>query len=65
MKKELQEEQKRAQYLTLESNKSREIAKIAKREVEVVRQELQQTFLKDVTIAESRAVFAEVYLLLY
>lgn len=65
MKKELQEEQKCAQYLTLESNKSREIAKIAKREVEVVRQELQQTFLKDVTIAESRAVFAEVYLLLY
>lgn len=54
----------------MESNKSHEIAQIAIREVEAVRQELQEErkhvrrlkedFLRDVTIAESRAAFAEV-----
>lgn len=70
LKKELQEEHKHAQYLTLESNKSHETAQIAIREVEAVRQELleerkhvervKENFIREVTIVESRAIFAEV-----
>ncbi|XP_024627920.1 uncharacterized protein [Medicago truncatula] len=69
LKKELQEEHKHAQYLTLESNKSHETAQIAIREVEVVRQELleerkhvervKENFIREVTFVESRAIFAE------
>lgn len=69
LKKELQEEHKHAQYLTLESNKSHETAQIAIREVEVVRQELleerkhvqrvKENCIREVTFAESRAIFAE------
>lgn len=54
----------------MESDKSRETARIAMREVEVVRQELQEereharrlkeNFRRDVIIAESRTVIAEV-----
>lgn len=54
----------------MESDKSREAAKIAMREVEAVRQELQEerehaqrlkeNFHRDVIFSESRATFAEV-----
>ncbi|XP_050890914.1 probable peptide/nitrate transporter At3g43790 [Lathyrus oleraceus] len=40
LKKELQEQHKDIQYLTLESNRSHETARIATREVEAVKQEL-------------------------
>lgn len=69
LKKELQEEHKRSQFLTVEYDKSHEAAQIAKREVEAVRQVLQEerenaqrimeNFRRDVIFAESRAAFAE------
>nr|KYP37101.1 E3 ubiquitin-protein ligase RGLG2 [Cajanus cajan] len=70
LNKELQEEHKRSQFLTVEYDKSHEAAQIAKREVEAVRQVLQEerenaqrimeNFRRDVIFAESRAAFAEV-----
>ncbi|XP_029125484.1 uncharacterized protein LOC109790354 isoform X2 [Cajanus cajan] len=69
LNKELQEEHKRSQFLTVEYDKSHEAAQIAKREVEAVRQVLQEerenaqrimeNFRRDVIFAESRAAFAE------
>ncbi|XP_045799614.1 uncharacterized protein LOC123893845 isoform X1 [Trifolium pratense] len=69
LKKELQEEHKHVQYLSLEYNKSHETTLIAIREVEAVKQELleerehvkrvKENFIRDVTVAESRAIFAE------
>jgi len=70
LKKVLQEEHKRAQRLTVESGKSHEAAKIAMKEVEAVRQEIQEerehsqhlkeNFRRDLIFAESRAAIAEV-----
>ncbi|KAK7313808.1 hypothetical protein VNO77_39010 [Canavalia gladiata] len=70
LKKELQEEHKRAQCLTMESDKSHEIVQIAKREVEAIRVELKkerehgqrlaENSRRDVIFAESRASFVEV-----
>ncbi|KAJ1442439.1 Zinc finger, RING-type [Sesbania bispinosa] len=70
LKKELQEEHKRAQWFTVESNRNHEIAQIAMREAEAVRRELQgerehvqrlkENFLRDFRFAESRAAVAEV-----
>ena len=72
MKKELQQERKCYECLKIEYDKSQEIAQIATRDVQVVRQELQEErervqlltekFLRDVTSAESRATFAEVHI---
>ncbi|XP_004516813.1 uncharacterized protein [Cicer arietinum] len=69
LKTELQEEHNHAQYLTLESKKNHEIAQIAIKEVEAVRQELleerehvqrvKENVNRDVKFAESRAAFAE------
>ncbi|WJX93226.1 Leucine-, glutamate- and lysine-rich protein 1 [Trifolium repens] len=69
LKKELQEEHKHAQYLTLEYNKNHETTLIALGEVEALKQELleerehvqrvKDNFIRDVAIAESRAIFAE------
>ncbi|XP_027908981.1 uncharacterized protein LOC114168389 isoform X2 [Vigna unguiculata] len=69
LKKVLQEEHKRAQRLTVESGKSHEAAKIAMKEVEAVRQEIQEerehsqhlkeNFRRDLIFAESRAAIAE------
>jgi hypothetical protein len=71
LKAKLQEEQKLAQYLKVQFDKSHEAARIAIKEVEAIRQELQEergcvlrlkeNFLKDVAFAESRAAFAEVH----
>lgn len=70
MKKQLQEEHKCAQRLTIEFDKRREAAQIAMREVEAVRQVLQEerehtqrvkeNFRRDVIFVEARATFAEV-----
>ncbi|XP_027356724.1 E3 ubiquitin-protein ligase RGLG3-like [Abrus precatorius] len=69
LKKKLQEQHKRAQFLSEESDKSRETAQIAKRDIEEVRQKLKEeheharrlteNFRRDVLAAESRAAFAE------
>ncbi|GAU35458.1 hypothetical protein TSUD_364140 [Trifolium subterraneum] len=69
LKKELEEEHKHVQYLTLEYNKSHETTQIAIREVEAIKQELleerehvqgvKENLIRDVTIAKSRAIFAE------
>ncbi|KAK7342912.1 hypothetical protein VNO80_25870 [Phaseolus coccineus] len=69
LKKVLQEKHKRAQRLTMECGKSQEAAKMAMREVEVVRQEIQEkrehaqhlkeNFRRDLIFAESRAAIAE------
>ncbi|XP_068491886.1 uncharacterized protein [Phaseolus vulgaris] len=69
LKKLLQEEQKRVQNLTMECGKSQEAAKMAMKEVEAVRQEIQEkrehsqhlkeNFRRDLIFAESRATIAE------
>ncbi|BAT89734.1 hypothetical protein VIGAN_06077100 [Vigna angularis var. angularis] len=69
LKKVLQEEHRRAQRLTVESGKNHEAAKIAMKEVEAVRQEIQEerehsqhlkeNFRRDLVFAESRAAIAE------
>ncbi|KAH1238288.1 Major allergen Pru av 1 [Glycine max] len=69
LKKQLQEEHKCAQRLTIEFDKRREAAQIAMREVEAVRQVLQEerehtqrvkeNFRRDVIFVEARATFAE------
>ncbi|KAI5408143.1 hypothetical protein KIW84_054108 [Lathyrus oleraceus] len=69
LKKELQEEHKDIQYLTLESNRSHETARIATREVEAVKQELieerknveriKENFIRDITFSDSKAIVAE------
>jgi len=72
LKKLLQEEQKRVQNLTMECGKSQEAAKMAMKEVEAVRQEIQEkrehsqhlkeNFRRDLIFAESRATIAEVFI---
>lgn len=62
LKKELQEQHKDIQYLTLESNRSHETARIATREVEAVKQELieerknveriKENFIRDITFSD-------------
>ncbi|KAI5392271.1 hypothetical protein KIW84_076885 [Lathyrus oleraceus] len=69
LKKELQEQHKDIQYLTLESNRSHETARIATREVEAVKQELieerknveriKENFIRDITFSDSKAIVAE------
>lgn len=70
LKTKFQEEHKHAQYLKVQADKNHEAGRIAKEEVEAIRQELQEErehvlrlkedFLRDVAFAESRADFAEV-----
>ncbi|KAG5001054.1 hypothetical protein JHK87_022126 [Glycine soja] len=70
LKKQLQEEHKCAQRLTIEFDKRHEAAQIAMREVEAVRQVLQEerehtqrvkeNFRRDVIFVEARATFVEV-----
>ncbi|XP_057453283.1 uncharacterized protein LOC130745158 isoform X2 [Lotus japonicus] len=69
LKTKFQEEHKHAQYLKVQADKNHEAGRIAKEEVEAIRQELQEErehvlrlkedFLRDVAFAESRADFAE------
>ncbi|XP_058747270.1 uncharacterized protein LOC131620280 isoform X1 [Vicia villosa] len=69
LKKELEEQHKDIQYLTLESNRSHEMAQIAIREVEAIKQELieerenveriKANFTRDITFSNSKAIVAE------